>query len=150
MVNKATLVGRLGKDPETRYTQSGKNVCNFSIATDEQWKNETGEKQQKTSWHRLVVWGKLGEICQQYLKKGGLVYVEGPIQYREWEDKDGNKRNTTEINVREMRMLGNKPREEAPVSDEDAPRGYSGPGENATQSINETVSTAITDEDIPF
>ena len=86
-VNKAILVGRLGRDPETRYTSGGQAVANFTLATDETFKDRAGERQKRTEWHRVVLWGKLAEIAQQYLKKGQLVYLEGRIQSRQWEDK---------------------------------------------------------------
>ncbi|HKS82351.1 MAG TPA: single-stranded DNA-binding protein [Candidatus Acidoferrales bacterium] len=105
-VNKAILVGRLGRDPETRYTSGGQAVANFTLATDESYKDRNGERQKRTEWHRIVLWGKLAEITQQYLKKGMLVYIEGRIQTRQWEDKrDGQKRTTTEIVANTMRML---------------------------------------------
>jgi len=109
MINKVTLVGNLGRDPEMRYTQSGTAVANFTVATSEKWKDKnSGEMQERTEWHRIVVWGKLGEICGQYLSKGRQVYIEGRLQTREWEDKDGNKRYTTEVVANEMKMLGTK------------------------------------------
>ncbi len=107
-VNKVILVGRLGKDPEVRYLDSGKAVANFSLATSETWRDQGGEKQEKTEWHKVQAWGKLAEICGQYLTKGSQVYVEGRIQTRDWEDKDGNKRYTTEIVANTMQMLGAK------------------------------------------
>ncbi|HOE32286.1 MAG TPA: single-stranded DNA-binding protein [Smithella sp.] len=110
MVNKVILIGRLGKDPEVRYTPDGTMVTNFNLATDEQRKdkNKNGEKIQKTEWHKIVTWGKLAEICGNYLVKGKLVYVEGRIQTRSWEDKEGVKRYTTEIIASDMRMLDSK------------------------------------------
>jgi single-strand DNA-binding protein len=109
MVNKAILVGRLGKDPETRFTPGGQGVCNFSLATDETFKDKNGERQKRTEWHRVVVWGKLAEICQQYLKKGTMVYVEGRIQSRSWDDKTtGQKRYSTDIVANVMRMLSSR------------------------------------------
>lgn len=109
MVNRVTLVGRLGKDPETRYTSGGQAVCNFSLATDETYKDRAGQRQQRTEWHRIVMWGKLAEIAQQYLKKGMLVYIEGRIQSRQWEDKrDGQKKTSYEINANTMKMLSGK------------------------------------------
>jgi single-strand DNA-binding protein len=99
-VNKVILVGRLGRDPETRYTSGGQAVCNFSLATDESYKDKAGERQKHTEWHKLVLWGKLGELAQQYLKKGSLVYLEGRIQSREWQDKEGQKRTSFEIVLR--------------------------------------------------
>jgi single-strand DNA-binding protein len=109
MVNRVTLVGRLGKDPETRYTSGGQAVCNFSVATDETYKDRAGERQKRTEWHRIVMWGKLAEIAQQYLKKGALVYLEGRIQSRQWEDKrDGQKKTSYEIVADTMKMLGGR------------------------------------------
>jgi single-strand DNA-binding protein len=108
MVNKAILIGRLGKDPEVRYTPDGTMVTNFNLATDEQWKDKNGEKVQKTEWHRIVTFGKLAEICGNYLVKGKLVFIEGRIQTRAWEDKDGVKRYTTEIVASDMKMLDSK------------------------------------------
>lgn len=105
-VNKAILVGNLGRDPELRYTQNGQAVANFTLATSENWTDKGGEKIERTEWHRIVVWGKLGELCAQYLAKGRTAYVEGRIQTREWEDKDGNKRHTTEINAQTVQFLG--------------------------------------------
>jgi single-strand DNA-binding protein len=105
-INKVILVGRLGKDPEVKFTQGGTSVAHFSIATDEVWKDQTGQKQQRTEWHNIVAWSRLAEICGDYLKKGRLVYIEGRLQTRSWEDKDGNKRSTTEIKADEMVMLG--------------------------------------------
>ncbi|MBN1881040.1 MAG: single-stranded DNA-binding protein [Deltaproteobacteria bacterium] len=106
-VNKAILVGNLGADPEVRYTAQGTAVTTFNIATNEKWTDRnTGEKQERTEWHRIVAWAKLGEICGEYLSKGKQVYIEGRIQTRSWDDRDGNKRYTTEIIAREMVMLG--------------------------------------------
>jgi single-strand DNA-binding protein len=106
MVNKVILVGQLGRDPETKYTQSGQAVCNFTIATDESYKNRSGDKVDKVEWHRIVIWGKLAEVAQQYLKKGQLVYLEGKIQTRNYDDRNGAKKQTTEIVVFTMKMLG--------------------------------------------
>lgn len=104
MVNKAILIGNLGADPEVRYTQSGTAVANFTLATTETWTKD-GNKEEKTEWHKIVAFARLGEICGEYLSKGSRVYIEGRIQTRQWEDKDGNKRYTTEIVAREMKML---------------------------------------------
>ncbi|OQY04164.1 MAG: single-stranded DNA-binding protein [Desulfobacteraceae bacterium 4572_123] len=129
MINKAILVGRLGRDPEIRYTASGMAVANFTIATSEKWKDKTsGEMQERTEWHRIVAWGKLGEICGEYLAKGRQVYIEGRIQTRQWEDKDGNKRYTTEIVANEMKMLGSRDSgDEQRSADPSAVPEYSGP-----------------------
>jgi single-strand DNA-binding protein len=107
-VNKVILVGRLGRDPETRYTGGGQAVANFSMATDESYKDKNGEKQKRTEWHKIVVWSKLAEIAQQYLKKGSLLYLEGRIQSREWQDKEGQKRTSFEIVASNFRMLGGR------------------------------------------
>src|SRR5690554_7863187 len=95
-LNKAMIIGRLGSDPEVRYTQSNTAVATLSIATSERFKDSNGEYQERTEWHRVVAWSRLAEICQQYLKKGSLVYIEGPIQTRSWEDKDGQKKYMTD------------------------------------------------------
>jgi len=108
MVNKVILVGRLGKDPEVRYTPDGTMITNFNLATDEQRKDKSGEKVKITEWHRIVTFGKLAEICGNYLAKGKMVYVEGRIRTNSWEDKDGVKRYTTEIIASDMKMLDSK------------------------------------------
>ena len=148
-VNKVILVGRLGRDPETRYTSGGQAVCNFSMATDRSYKDRTGQTQKQTEWHKIVVWGKLAEICQQYLKKGSQIFIEGRIQSRQWDDKEGNKRTSFEIVANEMRMLGSK-----------GERGTGG-GPSADASAGEAHEPApsddfsqpepqVSDEDIPF
>jgi single-strand DNA-binding protein len=108
-LNKAMLIGRLGKDPELRYTKSGSAVANFTMATDESYKDSQGNKQEKTEWHSVVAWGKLAEFVQNYLKKGREVYVEGRIQTRDYTDKENIKRYKTEINARDIRFVGPKP-----------------------------------------
>ena len=106
-VNKVILVGNLGKDPETKYMPSGDCVCNFSIATTESWKDKTtGEKVEKAEWHNIVMYRRLAEIAGEYLRKGSQVYIEGKLKTRKWQDKSGNDRYTTEIEAREMQMLG--------------------------------------------
>ena len=105
-VNKAILIGHLGGDPEIRYTSNGTAVANFSMATTERWNNQSGEKEERTEWHRIVAFGRLGEICGEYLTKGKQVYIEGRLQTRKWEDRDGNQRSTTEIVATGMQMLG--------------------------------------------
>jgi single-strand DNA-binding protein len=107
-LNKAMIIGRLGQDPEVRYTQSNTAVANMSIATSERYKDKQGEWKENTEWHRVVAWGRTAEICQEYLKKGSQVYIEGPIQTRQWEDKDGQTRYTTEIKALTMTMLDSK------------------------------------------
>jgi len=107
-VNKVILLGRLGKDPESSATGTGTAISNFTIATSETYKDKEGVKQEKTEWHKIVVFGKLAEICNEYLHTGKQVYLEGKIQTRSWEDKEGNKRYTTEIVCFQMQMLGNR------------------------------------------
>ena len=105
-INKVILVGNLGRDPEIRYTPSGAPVANFTLATNDVWTDKAGQKQERAEWHRIVVWGKTAEIAGQYLSKGKQVYVEGSLQTREWTDRDGNKRQTTEIRAQRVLMLG--------------------------------------------
>jgi single-strand DNA-binding protein len=105
-VNKVILVGFLGRDPEVRYTKASQAVASFSIATTEKWTGKDGNKEEKTEWHKITAWGKLGEICGEYLTKGKQVYIEGRLQTREWEDNDGVKKQTTEIVANNMTMLG--------------------------------------------
>ena len=148
-VNKAILVGRLGRDPETRYTSGGQAVANFTLATDETFKDRSGERQKRTEWHRIVLWGKLAEIAQQYLKKGMLIYVEGRIQTRQWEDKrDGQKRQTTEIVGNVMRMLTS--RGEATGIGPGASRAADADMEGMMPSEGPAGGPEISDEDIPF
>ncbi len=138
MVNRVFLIGRLGRDPEVRYTQSRTAVANFSLATSERWVDSEGNRQERTEWHRIVAFNKLGEICGQYLKKGRLVFIEGRLQTREWDDRDGNKRQTTEIIASNMQML------ESRSAAENADAEGSGPQQR------ETMEVGITDDDIPF
>jgi single-strand DNA-binding protein len=105
-VNKVILLGRLGQDPELKYTPGGAAVCNFSMATTEAWTDKQGAKQEKTEWHRIVVWGKLAELCNQYLAKGRQAFVEGRLQTRSWDDKDGTKRYTTEVMAATVQFIG--------------------------------------------
>jgi single-strand DNA-binding protein len=132
-VNKAILVGTLGKDPEQRFMPNGNAVCNISVATSEQWKDkQTGEKQERTEWHRVSMFGKLAEIAGEYLRKGSQVYLEGKIQTRKWQDKEGKDRYSTEIVADQMQMLGGKRDSSAPAA-------------------GETLSQAAPfDDDIPF
>ncbi len=121
-VNKVILVGRLGKDPETRYMTSGEAVTNVTLATSENWKDKNGEKQEKTEWHNLVFYRRLAEVAGEYLKKGSQIYVEGKIQTRKWQDKEtGKDRYTTEIIVNEMQMLGGKQGEQSEPAARPAP-----------------------------
>jgi single-strand DNA-binding protein len=155
-VNKAILVGRLGRDPETRFTSGGQAVANFTLATDETFKDRSGERQKRTEWHRIVLWGKLAEITQQYVKKGMLVYIEGRIQTRQWEDKrDGQKKQTTEIVANVMRMLTSRAEGAAAGAGSGPGAGHGrsvdaegdfGPGPEDTSAHGPEIS----DEDIPF
>jgi single-strand DNA-binding protein len=106
VINKVILIGRLGADPEIRYTPSGEEVATFRIATSETWTNKNGEKEERTEWHQIVAWRGLAKICGEYLNKGKLVYIEGRLRTRSWDDKDGNKRYRTEIEATDMKMLG--------------------------------------------
>jgi len=122
-VNKVILIGNLGADPELRYTPSGAAVCELRLATNESWTDRSGKKHERTEWHRVVVWGKRAEVVEKYLSKGRQVYVEGRIRTRSWEDKEGNKRYTTEIIADNVQFLGGKGKgTDAPApSDEDCP-----------------------------
>lgn len=120
MINKAILIGNLGADPEVRYSQAGAAIANFNLATTETWTKD-GKKEEKTEWHRVVAFARLGEICGEYLSKGSKVYIEGRIQTRQWEDKDGNKRYATEIVAREMKMLSGRQDNSSSNRDEQPP-----------------------------
>jgi len=140
-INKAILIGRLGADPEVRYTPSGVAVANFSIATSEEWKDkDTGEKKERTEWHRIVVWSKLGELCGEYLSKGRQVYIEGRIQTRSWDDRDGNKRYTTEIVATDVQFLGGR---------DGGPEARAVSGASAPDFEGSPIK-APEDDDIPF
>src|SRR6202162_4846903 len=159
-VNKVILVGRLGRDPETRYTGGGQSVANCSVATDETYKDKAGERQKRTEWHKIVVWGKQAEIAQQYLKKGSLIFIEGRIQSREWQDKEGQKRTSFEIVATNFRMLGG--RGDAAAAGAGAGAGSSRAGEDFDGHAGPAEDTftggggrapsgpEISDEDIPF
>jgi single-strand DNA-binding protein len=151
-VNKVILVGNLGKDPELRYTASGTAVCNFSLATTESYKDRDGNKQEKTEWHNIVVWRQLAEICGKYLTKGKQIYIEGKLQTRKWEDRDGNTRYSTEIVADQMQMLGRAgddnnagPRQET----RQEPRQESSMDQSAPQNNYNNVQFNP-DDDIPF
>jgi single-strand DNA-binding protein len=144
-VNKVTLIGRLGKDPELKYTASGTPFCRFSMATDDSWNDKnSGERQERTEWHNIVAWDRLAEICNQYLTKGQLVYIEGALQTREWDDQDGNKRRITEIRARDMVMLGSKGDGAQGGQPRRAAAAEMGGGSNSSG------TSTITDDDIPF
>ena len=136
-INKVVLIGNLGRDPEVRYTPSGVPVANFSIATSEEWTDkDTGEKHERTEWHRIVAWRRLGEICGEYLHKGRQVYIEGKLQTKEWEDRDGNKRYTTEIIASQMQMLG--------------PVAKGGRSESQDSSVPVEEPITVPEDNIPF
>ena len=146
-INKVILVGRLGRDPELKYTAGGVPFCRFSMATDDVWNDKgSGERQERTEWHNIVAWDRLAEICNQYLTKGRLVYIEGSLQTREWDDQEGNKRRTTEVRARDMVMLGGNPGENAGGGQRRAAPAESASGGGAPAASTST----ITDDDIPF
>ena len=148
-VNKAILVGNLGRDPELRHTPNGQAVVNFTLATSENWTDKNGERQERTEWHRIVVWGKTAEMCNQYLSKGRTVYIEGRIQTREWEDKDGNKRYTTEVNAQTVQFIG--PRTDGGGGGGGNYSGGGGGGGNAPRNDGPAdAGPPGGDEDIPF
>ena len=136
-VNKVILVGRLGKDPEVRYSNNGNAITNFNLATSRVYKNKQGEKVDETEWHRCVSFGRTAEVCGEYLHKGSLIYVEGRLQTRDWEDKDGNKRWTTEIIIDNMRMLGSK-------------NDRSGSSAESSGNPFDKGPSDIPDDDVPF
>ncbi|MGD9342606.1 MAG: single-stranded DNA-binding protein [Desulfuromonadales bacterium] len=140
-VNKVILVGNLGKDPELRYTPSGTAVCTFSLATTDRFKNKQGEQQERTEWHNIVVWAGLAEICGKYLTKGKQIYIEGRIQNRSYDDRDGNKRYITEIVANEMQMLGR-------AGEQGGGGRASAPAEEPSQGSQEPPFNP--DDDIPF
>lgn len=140
-VNKVILIGRLGRDPEVRYTSDGTAVANFSIATSREWNDKTsGEKREQTEWHRIVAFRRLGEICGEYLTKGSQIYIEGRLQTREWQDKEGNKRYTTEIVADQMQMLGSRG-----ATQNTGPSTYQAPPESAPPAY-----PGPEEDDIPF
>lgn len=143
-VNKVILVGNLGSDPELRETSSGTSVCEFRLATNESWKGKDGQTQDRTEWHRVIVWGKLGENCHKYLAKGRQVYLEGRVQTRSWEDKEGNKRYTTEIVARDVQFLG----QGGGKKEESSDQGSSPPPPK--EDFGGGFGGGSPDEDIPF
>ena len=143
-LNKVLLIGHLGRDPELRYTPGGSAVANFTLATNEVWMDKSGEKQERTEWHRIVAWGKQAEIVGQYLQKGRQVYVEGSLSTREWNDRDGNKRQTTEVKALRVLMLGR-----AEGRAEGAASGRSAPGSEPMPDID-LGPESRGEDDIPF
>jgi single-strand DNA-binding protein len=142
-VNKAILVGHLGSDPEVKFLPSGQAVANFSIATNESWQDKNGQKQERTEWHRLSVFGKLAENCGKYLTKGRQVYVEGKIQTRKWQDKEGKDRYTTEIIANQIQFLGGK-------SEGNNHQTGAGQSQGSTGAPQQGSEPSFTEEDIPF
>ncbi|MGC9323164.1 MAG: single-stranded DNA-binding protein [Desulfomonilia bacterium] len=140
-VNKVFLIGRLGRDPEMRFTPNGRAVTNFTLATNEVWTDQNGERQERTEWHRIVTWGKLAETCAKLLSKGKLVYVEGRLQTRQWDDRDGNKRYTTEIIANQMQIL---------TAMDSADRGGEEVQEGPEFGPNDGVGGSQEFDDIPF
>jgi len=161
-VNKVILLGNLGRDPETRYTTGGDAVTNLNIATSEQWKDKNGEKQERTEWHRVVLFGRQAEVAGEYLKKGRSVYIEGRLQTRKYTDKDGVEKYATDIRVDQMQMLGSRQGQGAPAGDDDYGQGgggYSRPAAPAprpsTPAPRQAPSKSASgfddmDDDIPF
>lgn len=156
-LNKAMIIGNLGTDPEVRSTSGGSRVATLSVATSRRWTSRSGEPQERTEWHRVVCWEKLGEICERYLKKGDRVYIEGRIEYRQWEGQDGQTRYTTEIRARELIMLGSGG-EGAPQRRTARSAGHGDAGEtggDAGQSSDDDFSDFSSDalageDDLPF
>jgi len=159
MLNKVMLIGNLGADPETRFTQDGTCVCNLRLATTEKFKSRAGEQQERTEWHRVVLWGRLGEIANQYLSKGARVYIEGKIETRKWTNKEGQDQYTTEIRANEMKMLGggtggNRSANDAGGSSNAG--GFPAHGGGGTPKSNDPFASAPdfgdvpVDDDIPF
>lgn len=156
-VNKVILLGRLGQDPELKYTPSGAAVCNFSIATSEAWTDRnSGQKNEKTEWHRIVVWGKLAELCNQYLSKGRQAFVEGKLQTRSWDDKDGNKRYTTEISANTVQFIGGQagvgasPQMGNNSYDNNSYQSQPAPSAAPAQEYNISTDANFASDDIPF
>jgi single-strand DNA-binding protein len=151
-VNKVILVGNLGRDPETRYTTSGDAVTNIRLATTDTWKDKSGEKQERTEWHNIVFYGRQAEIAGEYLKKGRQIYVEGRLQTRKWQDKEGQDRYTTEIIADRMQMLGSREGGGAAVATEPAERASAGESRPGGKGGNAPAKKNVDDldDDIPF
>jgi single-strand DNA-binding protein len=147
-VNKAILIGNLGADPEVRFTPGGQAVANFRIATSESWTDKGGQKQERTEWHRIVVWGKLAELCGEYLAKGRQCFVEGRLQTREWTDKENRKNYTTEVVANNVVFLGGRDPAAAGSSRGKPRNGMEEYGPPAP--AEENVSTPVSEEDVPF
>jgi len=145
-INKVILVGNLGGDPEVRYANSGVAVCNFTMATTRNYKDKQGERKDETEWHRIVAFGRTAEVCGEYLKKGRQVYIEGRMQTRKWQDKDGNDRWTTEIVTENMQMLGNRGGD----SSGGAQRSSSSQASSGNNDPYQPLPGDIPDSDVPF
>lgn len=157
-VNKVILIGRLGQDPELRYTPTGTAVCNFSVATSESWNDKSGQRQERTEWHRIVVWGKLGELCNQYLSKGRQAYIEGKLQTRSWDDKEtGKKRYATDVQALTVQFIGGP---QANAGNENSygnnnstasnNNSNQGGGDFMNQNYEVSTDANFTSDDIPF
>ena len=151
-VNKVILIGNLGRDPETRYMPDGGAITNISVATTDVWKDKAGEKQEKTEWHRVAFFGKLAEIAGEYLKKGSQVYVEGRLQTRKWQDKDGNDKYTTEVVADRMQMLGSRQGMGGGGADREAPDRDAASAKGAGKPAAKAGGGKFDDfeDDIPF
>ena len=150
-INKVILVGNLGRDPEVRYTPSGAAVANIAVATSESWKDkQTGEQQERTEWHRVVMFNRLGEIAGEYLKKGSKVYIEGKLQTRKWQDNSGQDRYTTEIVANEMQMLDSRGGGGSNEFDQSAPPPRAAASSQADASATPKGAFDDFDDDIPF
>ena len=150
-VNKVIIIGRLGQDPELRYTTSGQAVARFSIATSESWKDKNnGEKQERTEWHRIVVWGRLAELCRDYLAKGRQAYIDGRLQTNSWEDSNGVKKYTTEIIANNIQFLGETAGKMKDTNSTSDGVEFVNPTNTGDNKTNDVSSPSITDDDIPF
>jgi single-strand DNA-binding protein len=142
-INKVIILGNVGANPEVRYTPSGTAVANFNVATNETWKDSSGNQQERVEWHKIVAWGKLGEICGEYLRKGSHVYLEGRLRTRNWEDQNGIKRYTTEILATDLQMLDKKDTSAAPSSEPEVPS-------DTAAAPAPTAGGTVSNDDLPF
>jgi single-strand DNA-binding protein len=145
-INKAILIGRLGKDPEVKYTASGSAVCTFSLATNEKWKDKAGNDEQRTEWHSIVAFGRTAEICGEYLRKGALCFIEGSIRSNKYEDRQGNQRMSYQIVARQMQMLSSSSNDNGAKAKNSAPIN-SAPTDESDNPFREDVAT---DSEVPF
>ncbi len=144
-LNKILLIGNLGKDPEVRYTPDGSPVATFSLATSESWTDKNGSRQEHTEWHTIVAWNRLADLAKRYLSKGRQVYVEGRLRSRDWNDRDGNKRRTTEVIATQMVLLGSRPQQNADAGVQPMETARTAPEQDPVFG-----DAGITDSDIPF